>query len=147
MKTLILQRICHYNRGNEKGITGVLIEKTGLIPFCVTLELPWNSNKQNTSCIPAGKYVCKKTDSPRFGETFEVLDVFQRTNILFHKGNVNDDTKGCILLGESFGMMSGEPAIYRSKDAFLEFKNVVLKNEDEFILDLRPPCVIQSLHD
>ena len=145
MKKLILQRISYFSVGPHRGTSGVLVDSTGLVPFCVTLELPWRSNKPNVSCIPAQEYLCKKTDSPRFGETYEVTDVFQRTHILFHKGNLDDHTKGCILLGESYGLLIGEPAVLHSGNAFTEFKNDVLNNADEFILEIKPPCVTQHI--
>ena len=145
MKKLILQRISYYSSGPHRGTSGVLLDTTGLVPFCVTLELPWRSNKPNVSCIPAQEYTCKKTDSSRFGETYEVMDVFQRTHILFHKGNLDDDTKGCILLGESFGVLREEPAVLQSRDAFTEFKDIVLKDNNEFRLEIKPPCLTQHI--
>lgn len=143
MRTLILQRISYFHKEEHKGTTGVLLDQVGLVPFCLTLELPWKQNQVNVSCIPSGIYHCKRTDSPRFGETFEVTDVFKRTHILFHKGNLDDHTKGCILLGEQFGLLRGEPAILSSRNAFTEFM-YKLKNENEFILDLRSPAVYQN---
>lgn len=143
MRTLILQRISYFHKGEHKGTTGVMLDQVGLVPFCLTLELPWKQNKKNISCIPAGVYHCKKTSSPKFGETYEVTEVQNRTHIVFHKGNLDEHTKGCILLGESFGLLEGEPAILSSRDAFTEFK-YKLRNENEFILDLRSPAVYQN---
>lgn len=68
---------------------------------CKTLELEWNDNTPNKSCIPVKKtpYVCKRVNSPRFGNTFEVSNVEGRTHVLFHSGNFPKNTSGCILLG------------------------------------------------
>lgn len=140
MKTLILQRLSHFHHPRSKGIAGVMINPDGYIPFCVTMELPWMSNKPFISCIPSGIYICERKESPKHGSTFEIKDVFNRTDILFHKGNFDDDTKGCIVLGESFDHMRGEPAIMRSMTAFSEFM-FILERENEFRLDLRKPCV------
>ena len=140
MKTLILQRLAHFHHPASNGIMGVMIDPDGYIPFCITLELGWMSNTPFISCIPCGTYVCERIMSPKFGNTFEIKDVFNRTHILFHKGNLDDNTNGCILLGESFGVLKGEPAILSSKSAFNEFM-MILKNEEEFRLDLRRPCV------
>lgn len=140
MKTLILQRLAHFYHPKANGVAGVMIDPKGYIPFCVTLELPWFANTREISCIPAGIYICERRISPRHGETFEVMDVSNRTDILFHKGNFDDDTKGCILLAESFDRINGEPAIKDSKTALSEFM-FILEKESEFRLDLRRPCV------
>jgi hypothetical protein len=64
-----------------------------------TLENPWLDNEPYISCIPHGPYECQRVDSPRFGNTFKILNVLNRTEILFHWGNFEKDTLGCILLG------------------------------------------------
>lgn len=88
---------------------GVL--RRGSTAFAVTLELPWNDNTPQTSCIPAGFYICRRVQSPKFGNTFEVSGVTGRSNILFHKGNAAADTLGCILVAEKFtGDKVGESA-------------------------------------
>ena len=84
----------------ENGTFGVLLD--GGIPFAVTLEPQWMDNQKNISCIPAGTNICDDTNSQKFGYTFEVKDVPNRTHILFHKGNYTHNTKGCILVGEQF---------------------------------------------
>ena len=101
---------------------GVLVQ--GDIPFAVTLERPWLDNKKGESCIPAGDYYCKRVDSPTFGNTFEVAGVPGRSAILFHKGNLEDDTHGCILVGESFNPILGRPGIAASKEGFAEFLKI-----------------------
>lgn len=85
----------------DAGTFGVLL-KDG-VPLCVTLELPWEDNQRNISCIPEGWYQIQKTDSPCFGETFEVRDVPGRSHIIFHVGNTVEDSRGCILLGQRYG--------------------------------------------
>jgi len=99
---------------------GVLLD--GNLPFCVTLERAWLENKRNISCIPEGIYMCDRVDSPKFGDTFEVIQVPGRSHILFHKGNLANDTHGCILVGEQYEPLSGENAIIASGKAFKEFK-------------------------
>lgn len=99
---------------------GVLLE--GDTPFALTLEPPWLDNKPFISCIPAGTYTCQLTESPKFGLTYEVMDVEGRTHILFHKGNTQEDTSGCILVGEEFAdTNAGNPWIKSSAKGFLEF--------------------------
>lgn len=98
---------------------GVLLDNG--VPFAVTLERPWLNNERGKSCIPAGTYACKRVDSPKFGNTFEVTGVTGRSAILFHKGNLSNDTHGCILVGEQFEPLNGENAIIASKHGFDEF--------------------------
>ena len=101
--------------------------------FCATLELPDKGNAANISRIPPGKYIAAKTRSPRFGETFEVLDVPHRSHILFHAGNTKDDTQGCILLGRKWGVLKSERAVLNSGATFRDFL-AILADHDEFNL-------------
>lgn len=104
----------------EDGVFGV-IHCDG-IPFALTAELPWKQNQARISCIPSGVYTCKRVNSPKFGETFEVMEVEGRDHILFHKGNIPiNDSLGCILLGEQFEPVEGKTAIQQSGKAVQEF--------------------------
>ena len=116
---------------NEDATFGVLIN--GNIPFAVTLEPAWEDNKKGISCIPSGPYSCKRVKSPRFGDTFEILDVEERTHILFHKGNSERNTQGCVLIAEEFGRLNGKAAVLASGRGFTEFMSI-LKEVDEFEL-------------
>ena len=87
------------------------------VPYFCTLELPWNNNEPNNSCIPKGEYTCVRFESERFGRTYYIRDVPNRSGILFHIGNFASDTKGCILLGKKFN----PPAVLDSAVAMLEF--------------------------
>lgn len=109
----------------EKGTFGVL--RYDGIPFAVTVERPWHDNHADISSIPAGTYLCKRVHSPRFGHTFEVTNVPGRENILFHKGNSVLDTKGCILIGESFVEMS---RIADSSGGYAEFLAILGKDAE-----------------
>ena len=100
-------------------VFGVLLD--GGLPFCVTIERPWLDNRKNESCIPEGNYVCRRVASPKFGNTFEVCDVPNRAAILFHKGNLVEDTHGCIVVGEMFESLKGMPAVLSSGKAMKEF--------------------------
>lgn len=106
---------------SELGTFGVLLH--GKTPFALTLERPWSNNEPNVSCIPPGEYLCRRVNSPRFGETFEVLGVDRRSHILFHGGNTIEDTHGCILIGEEFGVINGVPAVLSSQRGFTELKH------------------------
>ena len=113
------------------------------VPFAATLERPWRNNARRVSCIPDGDYKCLRCrvspdyngDSPKFGNTFQVFDVEGRKKILFHKGNIEDDTHGCILVGEQFDYINGQQAVLASKHGFKELLNI-LADVDEFQLSI-----------
>lgn len=102
------------------GTFGVLLDEG--VPFCLTLEREWNDNKRGESCIPAGTYICRRVQSPKFGDTFEVCDVPGRSHILFHIGNIEDDSHGCILTGEMYEKYKGKIAVLASGRGYKEFK-------------------------
>ncbi len=122
---LTLKRIASLNTATF----GVLLADG--VPFCLSVEPPWRDNAPRVSCIPDGRYTAQRCrtlahygfkDSPRFGDTFEVTGVPGRSLILFHKGNTAADTLGCIVLGEQFELLNGQPAVLASGQAFAEFK-------------------------
>lgn len=129
-KTLILKRIAY----TADGTFGVLLD--GPVPFAVTCEREWLDNQPDVSCIPEGTYACKRVESPKFGGTFEVTGVPGRSSILLHSGNTEDDSHGCILVGEQFGAVNGKTAVLSSKVGFAEFLQR-LSGEDEFMLVIR----------
>jgi hypothetical protein len=82
--------------------------------FAVTLEDP-------KLCIKAGEYICNRDFYHKGNyETFEII-VPDRERILFHKGNTEADTLGCVLIGESYGELMGREAILDSNGGFTEF--------------------------
>ena len=65
--------------------------------LCYTIELPWNNNKRNISCIPEGKYEIEPRFSKRFKHHLILKDVTGRSLILFHPANdALRDLEGCI---------------------------------------------------
>jgi len=120
-------------RARENSILGILfLPKSELF----SLELPWRDNQKSVSCIPPGKYACKKIHSGRYGETFHLQDVPNRSEILFHSGNLPAETKGCILLGTRSGRLNDQPAVLESRAA-IERMRVELAEVNEFTLDIR----------
>ena len=98
-------------------------------------ERPWRGNKKEVSCIPNGVYTCKAYSSKRFGETFEVTEVPDRTYILFHVGNFPEkDSHGCLLVGSS--LMANAPAVASSKKAMTKFREI-LKDVESFELHIK----------
>lgn len=124
---MIIKRIAF----TEHGTFGVIID--GGVPFALTLERPWLDNASDVSCIPAGKYTCKRFSSESHPDTFQVMDVPDRFGILFHTGNLMQHSAGCILVGEMFEPYKGQPAILSSKKGFSEFMEK-LQNQTEFEL-------------
>lgn len=94
-------------------------------PEMLTLEEAWRNNETKISCIPDGKYKIKRHRSPKFGITFRVENVPERSEILFHIGNTAKDTEGCILLGQRYGNLHTEPAVLNSNKAFQTFLKVM----------------------
>lgn len=130
MKSLILNRTTL--KSDPTGTLGELILDGKII--CQTLERPWKDNAQETSCIPTGEYLCKRVNSPKFGETFEITDVPNRTHILMHSGNYVTDSLGCVLLG----MISDRSSSYKifksriARDKLME----IMKDEQSFHLTI-----------
>lgn len=116
-----------------KGTFGTLIYED--VPFVITLERPWNNNQDDISCIPIGSYICNRIQSPKFGETFEVLNVLNRDHILFHKGNIITNTKGCILVAEAFNDIDTVSGVTESEHGFNEFMKK-LKGLNQFNLNI-----------
>jgi len=108
---------------SSRGTFGVL--RVGAVPFVLTLERPWLDNQRGVSCIPAGRYRCTRVRSPKFGITFEVQGVPERTHILFHRGNTIDDTEGCILIGEEFSGTWEQPMVVSSARGYREFMTLM----------------------
>lgn len=104
---------------SEQGTFGVL--RLNKAVTCLTLEPQDRLNERNVSSIPAQQYRCRRRKSQRFGDTFEVSDVPGRTDVLFHSGNTEKDTQGCILLGRKWGEVSGQRAVTESRSAFKSF--------------------------
>lgn len=75
---------------------------------CRALELPWRENARNVSRIPPGRYQVSARSSEKYGDHFQVLDVFGRSLILIHPGNFYRQTRGCILVGRTFTDLDGD---------------------------------------
>lgn len=116
------------------GTNGIL-ECEGKI-ICLTIELPWKNNETKVSCIPEGKYFIKKRYSKKFQWHLEVLDVKNRSLILFHSANnALQELNGCIAPITKF---SGPGLGLMSRKAFSKLKNLVYpildKNESVVLI-------------
>lgn len=82
-------------RYHTQGINGDLYIADKLA--CFTIELPWQENRRNLSCIPPGRYLLTKRYSAQFGQHFLVNEVANRTLILIHPANnALLELRGCI---------------------------------------------------
>lgn len=137
---LTLKRVAFH----DDGTIGVLL--SGSVPVCLTLEEEWKDNERNISCIPLGSYTCRRVTTPKHGTTYEVAGVPGRSAILFHSGNTEEDTMGCIITGREFGWMTVKDedsgaertklAVLRSREAFSQFMEAV-DGKQEFTLHVR----------
>ena len=91
------------------GIFSRLLDADGT-QIAVTLEHAYPDGMSGYAPkVPLGTYLCERgTHCLKKGlglgqpfETFEVMDVPGHTGILFHAGNFNRDSAGCLLLGEA----------------------------------------------
>lgn len=108
----------------EAGIFGEIIDEQGEV-ICQTLEHAYpDGNGGWVPKVAPGVYTCVRHLPNRLPyETFMILAVppFQNSpvsGILFHCGNFDADSEGCILLGL---MNDGDKEILQSKIAFEAF--------------------------
>ena len=111
--------------GTAESTYGVFLNQHG-VPFTLTLERAWLDNAKGQSCIPDGTYVCKRVNSPKFGDTFEITEVPGRSAILFHKGNLFSDSHGCVIVGESFEPVGATVGITASTKGYEQFKELTV---------------------
>lgn len=103
------------------GIYGRLFDEHENI-VSVTLEHAYKDGTLFVPKIPEGSYLCKRgmhrlASMKEDFETFEVMCVPGHTGILFHSGNYNHDSDGCILIGRSIA----PDMIMDSKKSFARF--------------------------
>tara|TARA_X000001382_G_scaffold101953_1_gene76648 strand:+ start:7119 stop:7520 length:402 start_codon:yes stop_codon:yes gene_type:complete len=75
---------------------------------CKTLELSWNDNKQNISCIPFGEYLVTRRTSEKYGEHFLINDVENRSYILIHQANYHTQLRGCVAVGRKYSDINSD---------------------------------------
>lgn len=87
--------------------------------------------------IPPGRYLCRRTVYYTGGyDTYEIAGVAGHSRLLFHAGNEELDSEGCILVGERFGWLGVRPAILQSRSGFREFMRL-LAGRRAFELEVR----------
>lgn len=119
MKPRILFEITR--RVTDSGVYGTLWHHGD--PFAVTLE---RAEEDGNSKIPDGLWYCDRRRYIKGGyHTFEI-HVPHHDLILFHKGNWQRDTEGCVLIAEQFHDFNPapglqDPGIGNSAGGFAEF--------------------------
>ena len=139
MKTITLTRLSDDGKQTLGMLT--LIKDNGQPYVCKTLELPWKNNESQISCIPAGSYTCRFTQSARMTSekghpvyTYEVLNVPNRAGIRIHAANYFSQLLGCIALGDANSDINGdgESDVINSVATLAAFEQ--LQKQNDFIL-------------
>ena len=82
---------------------------------CKTVELPWDDNLTDQSCVPVGSYQCTIYQSPKHGQVWMLQGVPNRLYCEIHAANTIDDLEGCIGVGDHFGEIDEMPAVLNSQ--------------------------------
>jgi hypothetical protein len=119
-----------------------------------TMEDDWHENMRGSSCIPAGIYTLHRTVFHKHNvETFEVTGVPNRSRILIHPANTEEDVEGCIGIGLRTGSLvvpvdedTGatrvmKRAVVESQHAFLRFMEVMTGYDSRAIVVSWSPAV------
>lgn len=130
----------------EDGIFGVLTDEQGK-QIAVSLEHAYDSGNGDGSYEPklqSGVYKCVRGEHRLHSQlmpftTFEITGVVGHTGILFHIGNYNEDSNGCVLLGRRIlpsPLPSSDNMITSSRNTFNAFMDLQ-KGVNEFTLTVK----------
>ncbi len=87
-------------------------------PFAVSVERTFENRR---TVITQGAYKCTRTEYIKGGyETFEI-HAPGHSRVLFHKGNVEDDSEGCVIVAEAFGIFGSRTAVLDARSGFGQF--------------------------
>lgn len=129
------------NDYREDGIFGIITDEASK-QIAVSLEHAYDSGNGDGSYapkVPAGVYKCVRgqhrlASMKQNFTTFEVTNVPGHTNILFHTGNYNHDSEGCILLGRAYG---GQPRMIEQSKMTFEAFMALQDGVDQFTLTVK----------
>lgn len=109
----------------DDGCFSILTKDDDGSTVCVAAERTFGENGAPTVVVPAGRYRCVRglhsLNGINFFHTYEVTGVLGHTGILFHPGNTELDSKGCVLTGRHFGAVNNMMAVIDSRLAFNDF--------------------------
>jgi hypothetical protein len=136
MKKLILCR--NYGNKETQG-TYLIFDGDKELFRCKCLELVWNENQHDISCIPEGVYNVQKYSYEGHPNVFWIMDVPDRIGIMIHIGNfatgVKIDTEGCLLPGIDFIDIDGNGTFdITGPDIALKAMNYFLPNKFKLII-------------
>lgn len=120
-------KLVRYNAGPQ-GIFSHLLDAKG-VKIAETLTHAYQrAEDQWVPIVAPGRYQCslgKHTlDGVHWFDTYQIMNVAGHTGILFHQGNVENESLGCELLGGYTGTLDGEQAVLHSADAFAQFMKI-----------------------
>jgi|SRR6185312_7618657 len=123
---------------NIFGIFGELLDSDNNKLFVTLEHAYYNPDKTYFAKIPVGKWKCVRGKHRLDGmlnhfETFEITGIPSHSGLLFHWGNYNCDSEGCILLGDKIAQNGAEKMITNSKISFNKFMELQ-HGVDEFWL-------------
>ncbi len=105
--------------------------------LCYSIELPWEENKEEISCIPEGIYPLERRCDEHFGWHFQVMDVPGRDLILIHPANdAKKELKGCIA---PVSILTGDGKGDSSRAMFTKLKSIlfpVMNKEEQVLLKI-----------
>lgn len=121
-----------------QGIFSILTNDAGQIACTLEHAYPSTGAHPYAPKIPDGTFTCRRGQHQLASmtspfTTFEVTGVPGHTNILFHIGNYNKDSEGCILMGRAFDVATDPTMILHSKATFGAFMEL-MKGVDSFTL-------------
>lgn len=132
---LVLER----RKFTNYGVFSQLYDATNHV-VAVTLEHAYLGENGYEPKIPSGVYSCVRgTHCLHNGvpfETFEITGVAGHSNLLFHAGNFNNDSEGCVLVGDNIVANGSTEMITDSKITFKKFMQMQ-EGVSEFTLTVR----------
>lgn len=122
------------------GIFGTLFYDDGEF-LSYTLEHSYSDRSRFAAKIPEGVYTCKRgihqlANGKKSFETFEITSIPGHSGIIFHVGNFNDDSTGCVLLGLDIGTIGEQQVMTNSRGAFAKLMAIQV-GVDEFTLTVK----------
>jgi hypothetical protein len=121
------------------GIFSELVDDQGKF-VAMTLEHSYSDGDFFRPKIPNGTFQCVRGIHQLHGmaepfQTFEITGVVGHTDLLFHAGNFNQDSEGCILLGQTIADDGMAEMVTNSKMTFAAFMDRE-KDVQEFMLSV-----------
>lgn len=153
--------IARHLYGTDRTEGRILLPDHGLI--LPTIERPWIPNPAgpgglpHKSCVPDGYFRLVPHDSPRFPNTYalvnETLGVYHlalprgitygRVACLIHIANLVAELEGCIAPGLTRGILKGAPAVLSSAAAMAKLRAILGRGEN--YVEIRPTAGTREL--